>query len=433
MNPVDLIIKKRNGNKLSQQEIEAFIEGVSDDSWADYQVSAMLMALFIKGMDEQETAAMTMAMAHSGHQLNLDAVAGTKVDKHSTGGVADTTTLILVPLIAACGVPIIKMSGRGLGFTGGTIDKLESIPGFETNLSETQVIRQANDIQMAILSQTDNLTPADRKLYALRDVTGTIDSIPLIAASIMSKKIAAGTDAIVLDVKCGSGAFMQNEQDARALAASMTAIGHQVGRKVKAVISRMDQPLGNYVGNSLEVIETIEVLKGNMAGDLLDVTLTLGSQLLCLADRCKTPQEARQLLLSKIKNGEGLRCLSKLITAQKGDPGVLDDYQLFPQAKVRRTLTAQTSGFLTNMQTAEIGQAFIETGGGRKKKNDAIDLAAGFIFHKRLGDHIKEGEALLDIFTQSEQQASIAENILRQAIRITHEPAEILPVMIDLI
>ncbi len=410
-----------------------FIKGVSDDSWADYQVSAMLMAMFIKGLDDQETADMTMAMAHSGHQLNLDIVPGIKVDKHSTGGVADTTTLILVPLIAACDVPIIKMSGRGLGFTGGTIDKLESIPGFETDLSEEQAVHQAKEIKMAILSQTDNLTPADRKLYALRDVTGTIDSIPLIAASIMSKKIAAGADAIVLDVKCGSGAFMRNERDARALAAAMTAIGQQVGRKVKAVISRMDQPLGSYVGNSLEVIEAIEVLKGNMTGDLLDVTLTLGSQLLCLADRCKSPDEAGQLLRDKIKNGEGLNCLSKLITAQKGNADVINDYRLFPQAKVRQVLAARAAGYLSSMRTADIGQAFIETGGGRKKKNDTIDPAAGFIFHKRLGDKISAGESILEIYTQSEQQAKTAEDKLRQAIKITLEPAETRPVMIDLI
>ena len=433
MNPIDLIICKRDGGKLDQKAIKSFIRGVSNDSWPDYQVSAMLMAMYINGLDIDETTALTLAMAESGRQLDLSSIPGVKVDKHSTGGVADTTTLILVPLVAACGVPVVKMSGRGLGFTGGTIDKLDAVPGLHTDLDEYTALELARLHNMVILSQTENLTPADRKLYALRDVTGTIDSIPLIAASIMSKKIAAGADAIILDVKCGSGAFMQNEKDARLLAQTMTAIGRQVGRQVRAVISRMDQPLGQYVGNALEIIEAIEVLKGNAGGDLLELTLTLGSHLLCLAGRSADLSEARNLMQQNIANGAGLAKLRELITAQHGNPQVIDQYQLFPQAGTSKYFQAKENGYLNRIDTAAVGRAFVEMGGGRKRKDDLIDLAAGFIFHKRLADPVKQGELLAEIRCATESMARQAELSLIQAITIGSEPVSPDPLIIDII
>ena len=293
MNFVDSIIKKRDGGKLTKEEIAFFVKGVTDGTLPDYQISALLMAIFLKGMDTEETAQLTMEMAHSGGMFDLSALAGCKVDKHSTGGVADTTTLILAPLVASVDVPVVKMSGRGLGFSGGTIDKLESIPGFRVDVTEEEALRFAKESGIVLMSQTDNLTPADKKLYALRDVTGTVDSIPLIAASIMSKKIAAGADAIVLDVKCGSGAFMKNAADAERLAGIMADMGRHVGRRVTAVISSMAQPLGMYIGNSLEVMEAIEVLKGNVGGDLLEVSLTLGANMLLLAERVQSEEEGK--------------------------------------------------------------------------------------------------------------------------------------------
>lgn len=302
----DIIIKKRDKQKLTKEEISFFIHGVTDGSLPDYQISALLMAILLNGMDAEETAQMTMEMAHSGALFDLSSLPGFKVDKHSTGGVGDTTTLILAPLVASLGVPVVKMSGRGLGFSGGTIDKLESIPGFQVGVTEEDALTYGKTSHLVLMSQTDNLTPADKKLYALRDVTGTVDSIPLIAASIMSKKIAAGADGIVLDVKCGSGAFMKTQKDAEALAHIMVEMGQHVGRKVTAIISGMDQPLGMYIGNSLEVMEAMEVLKGNVKGDLLEVSLLLGAHMLLLAGRVQTEAEGKALLQQQIDNGAGI-------------------------------------------------------------------------------------------------------------------------------
>lgn len=320
MNIVDLIIKKRDGGRLTKEEIEFFVNGVVDSSIPDYQVSAMLMAIYFQNLDNEETSELTMAMANSGDTFDLSSVEGIKVDKHSTGGVADTTTLILAPLVASCGVPVVKMSGRGLGFSGGTLDKLESIPGFNIAVSETQALEFAKKSGIVLMSQTDTLTPADKKLYALRDVTGTVENIPLIAGSIMSKKIAAGADAIVLDVKCGSGAFMKDYDSAVALAETMAGIGRSVGREVTAVISGMDQPLGMNIGNSLEVIEAIEILKGNVAGDLLEVSLTLGSYMLMSAKKVSTFEEGKNMLLENISNGKGLEKFRELLIQQGGNP-----------------------------------------------------------------------------------------------------------------
>ena len=433
MNAVDLIIRKRNGLKLDADEIAFFVRGVRDDSWPDYQISAMLMAMFLRGLDDRETADLTLSMARSGDQIDLTSLPGIKVDKHSTGGVADTTTLILVPLVASCGVPVVKLSGRGLGFTGGTIDKLESIPGFNVEIPIERALELVRENNAVIMSQSANLTPADKKLYALRDVTGTVDSIPLIAASIMSKKIASGADAIVLDVKCGSGSFMPNLDDARQLAKTMVSIGQLAGRRVAALISSMDQPLGYHVGNTLEVIEAIEVLKGQVAGDLADVSLRLGARMLVLAGRCPDLQAARQLLEIQLHSGAGLEKLRQIIIGQGGDPGVLDDYSLFSQPTCQLELQAAADGWIFQMDTAAIGHAFVAAGGGRLSKEDQIDKTAGFIFHRRLGDHVLKGDVIAVIQANNSDKAAIALDKLQKAIQINNQKPVLLPIILDTI
>jgi pyrimidine-nucleoside phosphorylase len=423
MSAIDLIIKKRNGLALSTAEIETFILGVSHESWADYQISAMLMAMFLRGLDDRETSDLTLAMARSGRQLDLSAVPGIKVDKHSTGGVADTTTLVLLPLVAACGVPVIKMSGRGLGFTGGTLDKLDAIPGFSTSLPLDQAIRQATEIGAVILAQSGDLTPADKKLYALRDVTGTIESIPLIAASIMSKKIAAGSDAIVLDVKCGSGAFMPDLDSSRALARQMVAIGRQVGRSVTAVISSMDQPLGSLIGNALEVREATEVLQGRVRGDLLEVVLTLGGEMLQQGGRAATALEARSLLLDALASGAALTKWRAIIAAQGGDPAIVDNLDLLPRASLGRSVLAPASGWLVQIQTAELGRALVAAGGGRERHEDTIDLGAGLILNKRLGDWVEAGDNLIDVLANDPDKLRLAAGIAEAAFTV--EPSSL--------
>lgn len=435
MSNVDLIIKKRNGTVLTPAEIDRFVMGASDGSWPDYQVSAMLMAMFLKGLDDRETSDLTLAMARSGRQLDLSGLPGIKVDKHSTGGIADTTTLIVLPLVASCGVPVVKMSGRGLGFTGGTIDKLESIPGFVTGLSTDQAIAQAHSIGAVIMAQTDDLTPADKKLYALRDVTGTIESIPLIAASIMSKKIAAGADAIVLDVKCGNGAFMPDLESARALARQMVAIGQQVGRQVVAVITGMDQPLGNLIGNSLEVQEAVDVLQGRVTGDLLEVALTLGSEMLQLGGKSQSDGEARSLLQNALQSGAAARKLAEVIMAQKGNPAVVDQTDLLPQATLRHLVRASAAGILTHIESAELGRALIALGGGRERKGDAIDPAVGLVLHKRLGDTVAANEVLVDILANDPARLESAKGMVAAALTIQPEASGFMPppVILDII
>ncbi len=433
MNIVDLIIKKRDGNKLDKSEIDFFIKGVSDNSLPDYQISAMLMAMFLKGMDDEETSNLTLSMANSGDTFDLTPVKGIKVDKHSTGGVADTTTLVLAPLVASLGIPVVKMSGRGLGFSGGTLDKLESIPGFDISVSYEDAIKFANSSNIVVMSQTDNLTPADKKLYALRDVTGTVDSIPLIVGSIMSKKIAAGADAIVLDVKCGSGAFMQDLESARKLAGGMQKIGEALGRKVIAVISSMDQPLGRYIGNALEVIEAIEVLKGNVNGDLLDVVLTLGANMVICAGRSENEDEAKALLLENIKNGKGLAKFKEFVTQQGGNAAVVDDYTLFPTSEVIKEIYAESDGYVYSMNTAEIGKASIETGAGRVKKSDPLDYAAGIVMKVRLGDEVKKGDVLAVIHTSTEKRAENAAKLISNAILISGDKPAPSQLILDII
>lgn len=433
MNIVDLIIKKRDGGKLTKDEIEFFIKGVTDSSIPDYQVSAMLMAIFFQNLDNEETSELTMAMAHSGGTFDLSSVEGIKVDKHSTGGVADTTTLILAPLVASCGVPVIKMSGRGLGFSGGTLDKLESIPGFKIDVTEDQALAYAKTSGIVLMSQTDNLTPADKKLYALRDVTGTVDNIALISGSIMSKKIAAGADAIVLDVKCGSGAFMKDYPSAVKLAKTMAEIGKSVGRNVTAVISSMDQPLGMNIGNSLEVIEAIEVLKGNVKGDLLDVALTLGAYMLIGAKKVNSVEEGISMLTENINNGKGLAKFRELLIQQHGNPDIIEDYSLLPLSKAKLEVKADSDGYIYSMNTAEIGRSSLETGAGRASKTDSIDFGSGIIMKVRIGDTVSKGDVIAEIYSATEEKCISAGKYLKDAIEIKAEKPEQPKLILDII
>jgi len=433
MNIVDLIIKKRDGGKLTKEEIEFFIKGVTDSSIPDYQVSAMLMAIYFQNLDNEETSELTMAMAHSGGTFDLSSVEGIKVDKHSTGGVADTTTLILAPLVASCGVPVIKMSGRGLGFSGGTLDKLESIPGFKIDVTEEQALAYAKTSGIVLMSQTDNLTPADKKLYALRDVTGTVDNLALISGSIMSKKIAAGADAIVLDVKCGSGAFMKDYPSAVKLAKTMAEIGKSVGRNVTAVISSMDQPLGMNIGNSLEVIEAIEVLKGNVKGDLLDVALTLGAYMLIGAKKVNSVDEGISMLTENINNGKGLAKFRELLIQQHGNPDIIEDYSLLPLSKAKLEVRADSDGYIYSMNTAEIGRSSLETGAGRASKTDSIDFGSGIIMKVRIGDTVSKGDVIAEIYSATEEKCISAGRYLKDAIEIKAEKPEQPKLILDII
>lgn len=429
----DIIIKKRDKQKLTKEEISFFIQGVTDGSLPDYQISALLMAILLNGMDAEETAQMTMEMAHSGALFDLSSLPGFKVDKHSTGGVGDTTTLILAPLVASLGVPVVKMSGRGLGFSGGTIDKLESIPGFQVGVTEEDALTYGKTSHLVLMSQTDNLTPADKKLYALRDVTGTVDSIPLIAASIMSKKIAAGADGIVLDVKCGSGAFMKTQKDAEALAHIMVEMGHHVGRKVTAIISGMDQPLGMYIGNSLEVMEAMEVLKGNVKGDLLEVSLLLGAHMLLLAGRVQTEAEGKALLQQQIDNGAGIAKFRELLIQQGGNPAIIEQPDLLPLSPCSLEVKAEKSGYLTHMDTAKIGRASQETGAGRAFKEQPLDFGAGIITKKRLGDYVEAGEVLAVIYSAKDEACASAAEIFQSALTISAEKAPLPPLVLNII
>lgn len=429
----DIIIKKRDKQKLTKEEISFFIQGVTDGSLPDYQISALLMAILLNGMDAEETAQMTMEMAHSGALFDLSSLPGFKVDKHSTGGVGDTTTLILAPMVASLGVPVVKMSGRGLGFSGGTIDKLESIPGFQVGVTEEDALTYGKTSHLVLMSQTDNLTPADKKLYALRDVTGTVDSIPLIAASIMSKKIAAGADGIVLDVKCGSGAFMKTQKDAEALAHIMVEMGQHVGRKVTAIISGMDQPLGMYIGNSLEVMEAMEVLKGNVKGDLLEVSLLLGAHMLLLAGRVQTEAEGKALLQQQIDNGAGIAKFRELLIQQGGNPAIIEQPDLLPLSPCSLEVKAEKSGYLTHMDTAKIGRASQETGAGRAFKEQPLDFGAGIITKKRLGDYVEAGEVLAVIYSAKDEACASAAEIFQSALTISAEKAPLPPLVLNII
>ena len=415
MRMVDIIAKKRDGKELTTEEIKFFINGYTDGSIPDYQVSALAMAIFFKDMTDRERADLTMAMVESGETIDLSAIEGIKVDKHSTGGVGDTTTLVLGPLVAALDVPVAKMSGRGLGHTGGTIDKLEAVEGFHVEITNEQFIDIVNRDKVAVIGQTGNLTPADKKIYALRDVTGTVNSIPLIASSIMSKKIAAGADAIVLDVKTGAGAFMKTEEDAKELAHAMVRIGNNVGRQTMAVISDMSQPLGFAIGNALEVKEAIDTLKGEGPEDLTELVLVLGSQMVVLAKKANTLEEAREMLIEVMKNGKATEKFKEFLSNQGGDSSIVDNPEKMPQAKYIIDVPAKTSGVISNIVADEIGIAAMLLGAGRATKEDEIDLAVGLMLRKKVGDAVKEGEPFVTIYANRENvedvKAKIYENI----------------------
>ncbi|MGX0404208.1 pyrimidine-nucleoside phosphorylase [Staphylococcus epidermidis] len=403
MRMIDIIEKKRDGKSLTKKEIEFFVNGYTNGEVPDYQASSLAMAIFFQDMNDEERAALTMSMVNSGEKIDLSDINGIKVDKHSTGGVGDTTTLVLAPLVAAVGVPVAKMSGRGLGHTGGTIDKLESVKGFNVEISEKDFIKLVNDNQVAVIGQSGNLTPADKKLYALRDVTGTVNSIPLIASSIMSKKIAAGADAIVLDVKTGSGAFMKTLDDAEALAHAMVRIGNNVGRNTMAIISDMSQPLGNAIGNALELKEAIATLKGNGPKDLTELVLTLGSQMVVLAEQATSLDEARQMLIDAIKTGKALNKFKTFLSKQGGDDSIVDSPEKLPSAKYQVEFKAKKDGYITEIIANEIGVASMMLGAGRQTKEDVIDLGVGIVLNKKVGEHVEKGENILTIHTNTKE------------------------------
>lgn len=411
MRMVDIIAKKRDGGKLTTEEINFFIKGYTAGDIPDYQASSLAMAIYFQDMDDQERADLTMAMVESGDQIDLSEIEGIKVDKHSTGGVGDTTTLVLAPLVAALGIPVAKMSGRGLGHTGGTIDKLEAVEGFHVEISDEEFVRLVNEDKIAVIGQTGNLTPADKKLYALRDVTGTVNSIPLIASSIMSKKIAAGSDAIVLDVKTGAGAFMKTDEDAEKLAHAMVKIGNNVGRRTMAIISDMSQPLGYAIGNALEVKEAIETLKGEGPKDLNELVLTLGSQMVVLGGGAETLDEARAKLQEVIDNGKALEKFRTFLENQGGNGDVVDDVSLLPQAAYEIEVPAKQSGYVSRMVADEIGIASMLLGAGRATKEDTIDLAVGLMLRKKVGDKVEEGESLVTIYSNREDVEDVKEKI----------------------
>lgn len=401
MRMVDLIEKKRDGNELSKEEIEYIVTNYTNGKIPDYQVSALLMAIFYQDMTNEEITNLTLAIANSGDVIDLSSLEGIKVDKHSTGGVGDTTTLILAPLVASVGVTVAKMSGRGLGYTGGTLDKLEAIPGFQIELSDEEFVRIVNESKVAVIGQSGNLAPADKKLYALRDVTATVDSLPLIASSIMSKKIAAGADAIVLDVTTGDGAFMKNIEDARRLAKTMTSIGKLANRETVAVISDMSEPLGEAIGNSLEVVEAIETLQGNGPEDLVEMCYALGSQMVVLAGKAKTTDEARTLLQEALESGKALAKFKEMIQNQGGDPAIVEHPERILTARYTMELPAKQSGVVSKIVANELGIAAMMLGAGRKTKEEDIDHAVGLKLHKKIGDTVTKGESLLTIYSLS--------------------------------
>ncbi|MGO4544277.1 pyrimidine-nucleoside phosphorylase [Paenibacillus sp. 2TAB23] len=425
MRSVDIIQKKRDGGELTASELTFLIDGYSRGDIPDYQMSAWAMAVFFRGMTAKETAALTLAMANSGDQVDLGPISGIKVDKHSTGGVGDKTTLILGPLVASVGVPVAKMSGRGLGHTGGTIDKLESIEGFRTELSREKFMSQVNDIGLSVIGQSGNLAPADKKLYALRDVTATVESIPLIASSVMSKKIAAGADAIVLDVKTGSGAFMKTLEDSEKLASAMVEIGTEVGRNTAAVISDMDQPLGFAIGNALEVQESIETLKGNGPEDLTELCLTLGAHMVMLGGKSDSVQSAKELLREQIRNGAALEKFKSFIAAQGGDASIADDPARLPQAPVIVEVTSEHSGFVSAIEAEQLGLAAMILGAGRATKDAEIDYAVGVTLRKKVGDSVNAGDtlALLHVREANDTAKEVAVKV-RAAYTITETKPE---------
>lgn len=433
MRMYDLILRKRNGDSLTGREIDWMIKQYTNEEIPDYQMSAMLMAICFQGLDETETYELTMAMAKSGEILDLSGIDGKKVDKHSTGGVGDKTSLVLAPIVAALGVPVAKMSGRGLGHTGGTIDKLESISSFSTELSEGQFQTQVNQIGIAIMGQTRDLAPADKRLYALRDVTATVDQISLIASSIMSKKLAAGADAILLDVKTGSGAFMKQVEDARALAREMVSIGEKAGKQMTAVISNMDEPLGCAIGNALEVREAVDTLKGRGPADFTELVETLGAYMLWMGDAAENIEEGAEKVRQVIKNGKALEKFFEFLTAQgvKDDPSI--SIENLPRADKIVKICADESGFVGKIDAQEMGICSLILGGGRETKESVIDPAVGLILRKKVGDPVKPGDTLAEIHGNSAAKIKMAEEHFRKHYHITKERPEKRPMIYDVL
>lgn len=421
MNMVSIIEKKKLGGVLSQEEIAYFVSGAADGSIPDYQLAALLMAIRLNGMNREETAQLTLAMTYSGDVCDLSTIPGIPVDKHSTGGVGDTTTLVLAPLVAACGVPVAKMSGRGLGHTGGTLDKLESIQGLSVSLSEEKFLSQVREIGLAVIGQTKNLAPADKTLYALRDVTSTVDSLPLISSSIVSKKLASGAQGIVLDVKTGSGAMMPALEDSIELAQTMVRIGCDAGRRMVALVTDMGEPLGSHVGNALEVKEAIDVLAGRVHGPLLSVALELGARMLMLGGAADTVEEAKTKLMDALQSGQGLEKLRQMIKAQGGDASCCDDVSRLPQAKEILPVPAPKAGWIHHMDTVGLGNTAQAMGAGRRTKEDVIDPSVGFVLHKRIGDSIAQGEKLATVYAKDPSSAEAAIAAIQQQVAISNE------------
>lgn len=432
MRMIDLIERKKRAGQLREEEIRYFIREFTAGTIPDYQAAALLMAICFTGMTEQETAWMTDAMARSGDQVDLSSVPGVKVDKHSTGGVGDKTTLILAPLVASCGVPVAKMSGRGLGHTGGTVDKLEAIPGFRTFLDRETFLKNVREIGVCVAGQSGNLAPADKKLYALRDVTATVDSIPLIAASVMSKKIAAGAQAIVLDVKCGSGAFMKTAQDASCLAREMVKIGQACGRRMAAVITNMDVPLGRCVGNGIEVAEAIAVLKGNGPDDLRSVCLDLAAQMLSLAQK-GSPEECRLIAQKALESGAALEKFEQMIIAQGGDASILNRPQALYEKALEYELSAPQDGWIQRMDAESCGRASMLLGAGRETKDSVIDPAAGIFLCKKTGESVHKGELLARLYTNRPDRLEQACETLRESYVFSAEKPAKIPLIYDVI
>ncbi len=425
----DIIVKKQERKALSEEEVAFFVEGVTDGSIPDYQISAFLMAVYFNGMDEGETALLTRHMANSGDMVDLSAIKGIKVDKHSTGGVGDKTTLVVGPLVAACGVKVAKMSGRGLAHTGGTVDKLESIPGFKTEIDRSGFIDIVNRVGISVIGQSGNLAPADKKLYALRDVTATVKSIPLIASSIMSKKLAAGSDCILLDVKTGSGAFMKTKSDSVSLARSMVDIGEHEGRRTVAVISDMDRPLGNAIGNSLEIMEAVRTLKGDGPSDLTHICIELAANMLFLAQKGRL-SECRTMIRELLRDGRGFDKLSEMVAAQGGDASILDDASRLTAAPVKVGVAAPKKGYIAQMDTEMCGNAAALLGAGRLTKDSPIDHLAGIMLKAKTGSYVNEGDEIAELFTSDASLIEDAQNQLLASITVSEAAPDEKPILL---
>ena len=433
MNVIDIIKSKRDQKELSTEEINYFINEYSKGNIPDYQASSLLMAIYLNGMSEKEILDLTMAMAHSGEMIDLSEIPGIKIDKHSTGGIGDKVTMVVMPLVASCGVPVAKMSGRGLGYTQGTIDKLDSIPGFRTNLENDEFIRNVKRIGIALMGQSENIAVADKKLYALRDVTGTVESIPLVASSIMSKKLASGSDKILLEVTCGSGAFMENEFRARMLAETMVKIGNMAGKETIAVLTNMNQPLGRYCGNALETKEAIDTLAGRGEPDVINVCTLLGAYMLKMAGKGDGIIENIKTIQSKIDSGEGLEKFKELVGRQWGETRVIDEPEYFMKAKYKIPVNAMEDGFVSAIEAKNIGQAVVNLGGGRMKKDDKVDYFVGVEVLKKIGDEVKSGEPLLIIHANDETKGYLQVESLRNSYKFSKEPVEKIKEILDVV